>query len=227
MATASKRITRKQLRQPDWFQVSTENALEYFNRHKSLVFAALAGLLLLGAAIWGWQIFKQRQNVAAAREFTKAMELYQSDKHREAIAAFENVKNYRWSRYSVLAHLYLAHSYLATNDLDRAVSEAQRSLAATRPNSLYRQIALVTLATAEERKKQCKAAIEHYSEAQNIAAALQSRAMLGKARCAEELGDSSTALTAYKEYLKENPGSPLAMKVAELEARGTAAPASK
>jgi len=193
MATASKRITRKQLRQPDWFQVSTENALEYFNRHKTLVFAALAGLLLLAGAIWGWQIFKQRQNVAAAQEFTKAMELYQGDKHQEAIAAFENVKAYRWSRYSVLAHLYLANSYLATNDLDRAISEAQRSLAATRPNSLYRQIALIALATAEERKNQCKDAIGHYREAQNIAAALQNRAILGKARCAEQLGDTEAA----------------------------------
>lgn len=227
MATASKRITRKQLRQPDWFQVSTENALEYFNRHKTLVFAALAGLLLLAGAIWGWQIFKQRQNVAAAQEFTKAMELYQGDKHQEAIAAFENVKDYRWSRYSVLAHLYLANSYLATNDLDRAISEAQRSLAATRPNSLYRQIALIALATAEERKNQCKDAIGHYREAQNIAAALQNRAILGKARCAEQLGDTETALAAYKEYLKDNPGSLFAVRVAELESKGTAAPASK
>jgi len=227
MATASKRITRKQLRQPDWFQVSSGNALEYFSRHQGLVIAALAGVLLLGAAIWGWQLFKQRQNAAAAREFTKAMELYQSEKHGDAIAAFENVKSYRWSRYAVLAHLYLANSYLAINDLDRAVSDAQRSLAATRPNSLYRQIALITLATAEEQKKQCKVAIEHYSAAQNIGAALQSRAILGKARCAEELGDAKTALAAYKEYLNDNPGSSLAVKIGELEAKEAAVTAVK
>jgi predicted negative regulator of RcsB-dependent stress response len=227
MATASKRITRKQLREPDWFQVSTENALEYLNRHKTLVFAALVGLLLLGGAIWGWQIFKQRQNVAAAQEFTKAMELYQADKHREAIAVLEVVKNYRWSRYSVLAHLYLANSYLATDDLDKAISEAQRSLAATKPNSLYRQIGLIALATAEERKNQCKDALGHYREAENIAAALQNRAILGKARCAEELGDTATALAAYKEYVKDTPGSPFAVKVAELESKGTTVPEAK
>ncbi|MGH7795484.1 MAG: tetratricopeptide repeat protein, partial [Candidatus Binatia bacterium] len=89
------------------------------------------------------------------------------------------------------------------------------------------QIALTTLATAEERKNQCKAAIEHYNEAQHIAGALQSRAILGKARCAEELGDDKTALAAYKEYLKDNPGSPLAVKIAALEAKGSAIPAAK
>jgi hypothetical protein len=227
MATASKRITRKQLREPDWFQVSTENLIEYVKRHRNLVVGVLAGLLLLGAAMWGLQVFKERQNVAAAAEFTKAMELYQADKHNEAIAAFENVKAYRWSRYSVLAHLYLANSYLVTDNLDKAINEGQRSLAATRPNSLYRQIALTTLATAEERKNECKSAIEHYSEAQRIAGALESRATLGKARCAEALGDTPAALAAYKEYVKDNPGSPLAVKVAELEAKAPASVPSK
>lgn len=227
MATASKRITRKQLRQPDQFQVWTEEAVEYVSQHIGLVAAAVAAVLIIGAAIWGWQIFKERQNVAAAREFTAALELYHGDKHDEAITAFEKVKAYRWSQYAVLAHLYLANSHLATNDLDKAVTEGQRSLTATRPNSLYRQIALTTLATAEERKGQCQSAIQHYDEAQRINAALQGRALLGKARCAETLGDVAAALGAYKEYLQENPASPLAVKVAELEAKATPATANQ
>ena len=215
------------MRQPDWFQVTSENALEYFNHHKNLVFAAAAGVLVIGAIIWGWHIFKERQNVAASQEFGKAMALYQGEKYPDAIAAFEIVKGYRWSRYAVLAHLYLANSYLATNDLNKALSEAQRTLAATRPGSFYRQIALVTLATVEEQKNDCKTAVQHYSEAQNISGALQSRATLGKARCAEQTGDTQTAITAYKEYLKENAGSPLSVKLGELEAKSAAAPAGK
>ena len=215
------------MRQPDWFQTASENALDFFNHNKNLVFAALAAMLVIAAIVWGWQLFKERQNIAASQEFSKALGLYQSEKYREAIAAFETVTGYRWSRYAALAHLYLANSYLAMNDTEKAVNEAQRTVAATSPNSFYRQIALVTLATAEEQKKQCKTAMQHYSEAQNISGALQSRAMLGKARCAEELGDISTAIGAYKEFVKENPGSPLAIKVAELEAKTPAAAPSK
>ena len=227
MATASKRITRKQLRQPDWFQVTSESALDYFNHHKPLVITALAVLVIIGAMIWGWQAFKTKQNFAASKEFGKALELYQSEKYGEAIKAFEAVKSYRWSRYAVLAHLYLTNSYLATNDLDKAIAEGQRSLAATDPNSMYRQIALIDLGTAEEQKQQCKPAIDHYREAQNIDGPLQSKALLGKARCAEQLGDAATAITAYKEFVKDNPGSPYAVKVAELEAKLPAAGAAK
>ena len=227
MATAGRKISRKELRQPDWFQIASENALDYFNHHKNLVFAAVAAVLVVAGIVWGWQLFKERQNLAASQEFGKAMTLYQGEKYREAIVALEGVTGYRWSRYAALAHLYLANSYLAINDLDKALSESQRTVAATSPNSFYRQIALVTLATAEEQKKQCKTAIQHYSEAQNIAGALQSRAMLGKARCAEELGDLNAAVAAYREFIKDNPGSPLAIKLAELEARITVAPPQK
>lgn len=221
MATASRRISRKELRQPDWFQVATENALEYYAAHKGLVVAAGCALVLVLAMIWGWQAFKEKQNVAASKEFAAALALYQSERFRDAIPAFERVKTYRWSRYSVLAHLYLANSYLAIGELDKALSEAQRSLTATRPNTLYRQIALYTLATVEERKNQCQAAIEHYDQAHKISEAFQTDAVLGKARCAEQVGDLKTALAAYKDFLKENPSSPYALKVAELEARAS------
>jgi hypothetical protein len=227
MATASRRISRKQLRQPDWFQLATENALEYFQTHKTVVVSAAAAAVVIIAFVWGWQIFKAKQDIAASHEFTKALALYQGEKYRAAIAAFEAVQTYRWSRYAVLAHLYLANSYLATKDIDKAVSAAQRSLTATRPNTLYRQIALFTLASAEEQKNQCQTAIEHYSDAQKIAGALQSSAALGKARCAEQLGDTKTAIATYKEYLKDNPGSPLAIKLSELEAKGSQGAAAK
>jgi predicted negative regulator of RcsB-dependent stress response len=227
MATASRRFSRKQLRQPDWFQGASENALEYFESHKTLVFSAAAAIVAIIAIVWGWQGFKARQDVAASHEFTRAVALYQSEKYRDAIPAFETVQSFRWSRYSVLAHLYLAHSYLATKEIDKAMSAAQRSLTATSPNTLYRQIALFTLAGIEEQKNQCQAAIEHYNEAQKIAGALQSNAALGKARCAEQVGDTKTAIVTYREYLKENPGSPFAIKLSELEARGSQGAAAK
>jgi len=227
MATASRRISRKQLRQPDRFQLATENALEYFQTHKTIVLSAAVAAVVIIAFVWGWQIFKAKQDIAASHEFTKALALYQGEKYRDAIPAFETVQTYRWSRYAVLAHLYLANSYLATKDIDKAISAAQRSLSATRPNTLYRQIALFTLASAEEQKNQCQTAIEHYSDAQKIAGALQSSAALGKARCAEQLGDTKTAIASYKEYLKENPGSPFAIKLSELEAKGSQGAAAK
>jgi len=226
MATShTRRITRKELRQPDRFQVATEQALEFYQSHKNLVFAAIGGLVLIGIIILGWQLFKERQNTAAAHEFTNATELYQSEKYREALPAFEKVQAYRWSLYAGLAHLYTANSHIALGELDKALSSAQRAVTASRPNTLYRQLALMTLANAAEQKNDCRQAIESYNEAQKIAAAQQAEALLGKARCLEKSGDTAGALTAYKEYVKDQPGSLMNAKVAELESVKAAPPA--
>jgi predicted negative regulator of RcsB-dependent stress response len=219
MATASKRFSRKALRQPDWFQVNSEKALDFIAEHRTGAIGVGIAIALLAIAVWAWQGFKENQNIAAAQEYAKAVNLYQGEKYREAIPEFEKVQTYRWSRYASLAHIYLANSYLAINEIDKALAEAQRSVPATKPNSLYRQIALFVLGTAEERKDQCKSAMEHYAEAQKIIAALQESAALGRARCAERLGDLAAAITTYKEYVKENPGSPFVVKLAELEAK--------
>jgi len=227
MATASKRITRKDLRQPDWFQVNSKTAIAYFESHKGIVFGAIGAAILIVVVVWSWQSFKERQNITAAQEFIKAVELYQGAKYAEALGAFEKVQTYRWSRYAGLAHLYQANIHLAKSDLDKALNSAQRAVTATKPDTLYRQLALMALASAEERQNQCKTAIEHFTEAQKITGALQSSALLGKARCAEQLGDKTMMIATYKEYLKDNPGSPLGLKLAELEAANVNAPATK
>jgi hypothetical protein len=226
MATAHKRITRKALRQPDWFQVTTERALEIYEGHRLEVIAGVAAVVVLLLAIWGWQLFKERQNSKAAEEFGAAAALYHGQKYREAIAAFGKVEEYRWSHYATFAYLYQANSYIAINDLNNALTAAQRYVNATSPDSVYRQIGLVTLAYTEESKGQIKEALQHYSEAERINGAFKERALLGKARTSERTGDLKTAIAAYREYVNENPGSPVGLQIAALEAKlATQAPA--
>ena len=78
MASASKRITRKDLKQPDWFQVNSEKTLDFFTDHKPLVIAAAAALVLILIANWGWQQFKEKQDIEAGQEFSKAVIAYQA-----------------------------------------------------------------------------------------------------------------------------------------------------
>ncbi len=221
MATASRRFSRKQLRQPDWFQVTTEKALQQFNQHRFKILIALAALLLLIMIVVGWQIFKAQQNTAASKEFGTGLDLYQSQKYREAIPAFQKVQSYRWSRYAALAHLYEASSYLSLNEVDNASAPAQRFLLSTGPETLYRQIALMTVANIEERQKQCERALARYGEAERINGPFQQQARLGKARCAEATGDISGAISSYRDYLKQGPDSLVTLRLAELEAKNS------
>ncbi len=221
------RVTRKELRQPDWFQVNSDKVIDFIQIHMVQAISAAAVALLVLAGVWSWGGYKENQNIAAGQEFTKAVESFQAAKYTEALSGFDKVQGYRWSRYAGLAHLYQAHIYLAMSNLDKALDAAQRAVSATAPNSLYRQLALVALGSAEERKNQCKNAMDHFIEAQQIAGPLQNDATLGKARCAEQLGDRPMVIAAYKEFLKDNPGSSIALKLAELEAANVATPKTK
>ena len=199
MATARKRITRKSLRQPDWFQVTTEKVYEIYEAHQLKVLLGAAAVIALLLAFWGWQVFKGRQNIKAADEFGVATALYHAEKYREAVLAFEKVETYHWSHYATFAYLYEANGYLALHDLNKALTAAQRFVNATSPGSLWRQIGLVTLGFIEESKGQNREALQHYAEAEGINGAFRARALLGEGRTSEQLGDLKTAISAYRE----------------------------
>jgi predicted negative regulator of RcsB-dependent stress response len=231
MATTSRRISRKELRQPDWFQTFTERALEYYYRQQVAVYVGLAVVVLLLLSIWGWGLFKDSQDSMAAQEFGQAMNQYHAGKYPEAVASLKNVQTYRWSRYGNLAQLYEANSYLALNDFPKAINAVERFIAGTDPNSLMRQIGLLTLADIEERQSQCKEAIKNYSDAGKIKAAFAERAFLGEARCAVQMGDLLRGLAAYRQLVKDEPESQLAsyvrFQISELESKIAAQPTGK
>ncbi len=231
MASTSRRLTRKELRQPDWFQTVTEDAFEFYQRQRFAVYLGLAVVILLLLGIWGWGVFKERQDSMAAQEFGQAMTQYHAGKYREAIAGLEKVQTHRWSRYGNLAHLYEANSYLALNDFTKATTATQRFIVGTDQNSLLRQIGLLTLADIEERQSQCKEAIKNYTEAAKIKGAFTDRAILGEARCAVQLGDVKGGIAAYRQLLKDQGESPLAsfvrFQISELESKIAAQPVGK
>jgi predicted negative regulator of RcsB-dependent stress response len=228
MATTTKRITRKELRQPDWFQVTTETALDQFKRHRGKVLAVIAAIVALGIIVAGARYFKARQNAAASVEFNSAVSLYHAEKYQQAIAEFQKVEAYRWSRYAALGHLYEANSYLALGEPAKALAPAERFLTATGPDTLYRQIATMTLGNIHERQGQCKEALARYTEAERIKAAFQQEARLARARCAQQTGDLQTAIASYQDFLKEDQQPLIKLRLAELEAQAqTPAAASK
>jgi predicted negative regulator of RcsB-dependent stress response len=231
MASTSRRISRKELRQPDWFQTVTGDALESYKRHRVAVYLGIAVIILLCLGIWGWGVFKERQDSIATQEFGQAMTQYHAGKYREAIASLEKVQTHRWSRYANLAHFYEANSYLALKDFTKATHAAQRFIVGTDQNSLMRQMGLLTLADIEERQSQCKEAITNYTEAAKIKGAFTDRAILGQARCSVQMGDVKGGIGAYRQLLKEQAESPFAsyvrFQIGELELKLAAQPIAK
>src|SRR5213592_182038 len=89
MATASRRITRKQLRQPDWLHTTTEQALEFYEGNRVVVLTGAVVLILLMLGVWALQAFKQSQDNQAVQEFSRAMNLYQTENTARPLPHFK------------------------------------------------------------------------------------------------------------------------------------------
>ncbi len=189
MATASKRLTRKQLREPDWFQVGLEHAVEYFNEHKPLVFSALAAIVILLAALWVAAIQSKPERRRFPGVYQSSHPLPKSEIQRS------NTRVRKDSSFSLVA-LFSARAHLPGQQLssDASVGKSAERRGALRgghqagqplsPNSAGHR------ADTEEQMKQCKVKrLNTFAEAEKITGALQSGATLGKARCAEQIGD--------------------------------------
>jgi tetratricopeptide (TPR) repeat protein len=213
MARARKRITRKDLRQPDQFVTLTGRLIDLFEENRRIVLLVVSALIVLSLMLWGWNLYKDRQNRLAAEEFSRALSLYQAGKFTEALAQFQNVEGYGRSIYYELAILYQANAYVASSDWEKASQAGRRLLDNINQNPFLQQMALSTIGYAEERSARCKEAIEHYSGAEKLPGAFKEQALLGRARCSAQIGHWQGALGAYRQYIKEYPSSAIASDI--------------
>jgi predicted negative regulator of RcsB-dependent stress response len=232
MASAPKRITRKEIRQPDRFVTLLRRSVLFFNTNRIAVVAAIAGVFLAGAALFAWDIYAGRQNRLAAEEYARAVNFYHDGKYKEALEALKRLETYSSSFYSRLGLLYTANTHAALQDAPKA-AEALRQLLAKEPREpIVRQTAYVALAYAQEQAGQWREAVASFAEAEKIAGPLKEDASLGKARCSALAGNLKEALAAYRGYIRDNPASDrvnaVSLHIQQLEAEvGEIAPPAK
>jgi predicted negative regulator of RcsB-dependent stress response len=229
LGSSPKRITRKEIRQPDRFVTLLRRGVLLFNANRIAVFAAAAIVVRAGAALFGWPIYSSRQNTLAAEEYARAVSLYHDGKYKEALESLKRLEAYSSSFYSRLGLLYAANTQAALQDPAKAAEALRRLLAEEHKEPLVRQTAYVALGYAQEQAGQCAEAIASFAEAEKIAGPLKADASLGKARCNGIAGNLKEALTAYRAYLSEDPSSDrvnaISLRVQELEAKTSAAAA--
>jgi predicted negative regulator of RcsB-dependent stress response len=163
--------------------------------------------------MWGWGLYRNRQDRLAEREFSLALDLYHNSKYREALEALARLDIYRSSHYNDLGLLYQAHTYIALKDTSKAEERLRELLRREKKDPLLRQLGLVTLAYIQERSGHCKEAVQSFSEAEALQAPFKEEALLGKARCSAQTQNYKEALNSYRQFILNYPGSERANEV--------------
>lgn len=223
MLRARKRITRKDLRQPDQFITLTSRFFRYFEEHRTRILLILGLGIGLSLAIWGWNLYRAQQERLASEEYSVALRAFHNGQYETALDLLERLRAYPRSNFSRLALLYRAHSHIALKRPSEAVPVLEELLSREGKGSYLRQAALLTLGHAHEMAARCADAVNAFDQAAKLEGPLQEDALLAKARCSAQSGDLTGALNAYRDYLSRYPGSgrftEISLRVQEIEGK--------
>jgi len=223
MARPPKRITRKELRQPDQFITLARRLWDLLRRYRASFLASLALVAIAALSLWGWELYRTRQNRLAAQEYSRGLALFHNRKYPEASQTFARVAAHRWSSYRSLGLLYQANSHIAAQEFGKAVPPLKELLDRERKDPFLRQLALLSLGYVHERTARWRDAAASFAEAAKIPGPLQEEALLGRGRSSVQAGDLKEALNSYRQYLSSfqasDRSSQIALQIQELEAR--------
>lgn len=222
--TPRRRLTRKDLRQPDEFISLFDAAGEYVATHLSRVIGAVAALLALILVVAGLKLYFNHRNRAAAEAFYSGSQAYDRKQYRTAEERFQALANdYSGTSLGRLALLYIGDIHLAQNQPAPARDFLQRFLDAdNRP--AFRQAALLQLGVAWEALGNQDEARKAYAQAAAISEGQQAQAELELARLTASRGDKPGAIAIYRRFLREHPFGAQRASVVDALARLGAAP---
>jgi tetratricopeptide (TPR) repeat protein len=203
-----RKISRKELKQPDEFQTIFETAGTFFELHMTEVLLGAAALLVVVAIALGLYYYEARRDRAAAARFDQALTDLQggnydtAEKELTSLAADEPHR-----AVGRLADLYLGTAYLAQKEPAKARDALLRYLAKD-DATIFRGAALNDLAVTCEELGDYKQAEDAYRQASKLQGPDQARAELGVARMLHKQGKRTEAIDAYKDFLAQHPYAP-------------------
>jgi predicted negative regulator of RcsB-dependent stress response len=226
MATTSHRkISRKELRQPDEFVTLVDRAGQFIADNLFRIIIGVVLAIAIVAAGFSISFYEQHQTRVAAEDFYQGMRSLEHKDYKKAERQFSDlIDSHGGSRLGRLAQFYLATAYMDDNQPAKARDVLEAFLKrSNRP--LFEQMALMQLGVANEDLGDYRAAHEAYLRAAMIDGPRKQAAELGVARTLARQGQKAEAIAAYQQFLKENPFSQERDSVVEALANLGVAPA--
>ena len=203
-----KKISRKQLKQPDEFISSTQKALLFIGHHSRKVAVAGVIVFIVLLSLFLYQKWEKGKEEGAYRKFNLALQVYQNDaqksEYKNAIAKFDEViaesPGTFWGK---LALLYKGNVLLQMGSFEEAIGAYNAFLQKAGKKKIYRLFALEGLGYAYEGKKDYQKALEAFQKIIDGGESFQlGNAYLSVGRCYEKMGKNKEALENYKSFLK-------------------------
>jgi predicted negative regulator of RcsB-dependent stress response len=203
--TSHRKISRKALKQPDEFVNILERIADLIAANLARVIIGTIAVLLVIVTVFAASLYSQNRQRIASEQFYRAVNSLNDKDYKSAQQGFSTlVQNDSSRTLGHLARFYLAITYLAQNQALKARGMLQEYLAKG-GDGWFQQMALTQLGIANEDLGDYRDAHSAYVKAAQLNGPEKARAEIGAARTLALIGDRQGAITAYQQFLRENP----------------------
>ncbi len=218
---AERRLTRKEIKQPDQFIVSTIGVIDWVKLHlHHLLYGVLGVVIILGLAV-GWSAWQRSRGQKAEVLLYQAVKLLdagadeagapnqaagasQPEKAKQQLQLV--VQTYGRTPAAALAHWYLGHVYYEQGDYAAALAayEQTRRRLGGETKRLLPVFVTLNIGYAREASGACEQAITSFEEVVASSAGwLHGEAFAGLGRCYERTGATDKAIALYDRALAD------------------------
>jgi tetratricopeptide (TPR) repeat protein len=226
MPSTHRRITRKELKQPDEFVSIIESAEQFFFDNLRQVIISAAVVLAVAAVAAGTWYYEIHRDHITADQFYTALTALNAKNYDTAAQDFSRLAQAEPNRrLGKLARFYTGLAYLGQNDLPRA-RDALIAFLGEEHDPAYVSLGRTDLAVVYEKMGDFARAENEYRQAAAVPGPERMRAELGVARMLMQQGKNPAAIDVYRQFLVEHPFSEQRQEVLESLAMLGAAPAA-
>lgn len=228
--THHKKISRKELKQPDEFFTFLEQSRTFISDNLTQVITSAAIVLAAALLAIGIYTYERHRDAVAGDRFYSAMAELTNKHYPQAESAFEKLaEDEPGRRVGKLARFYLASAYLEDGKPEKARDTLIEFLSSSH-DPAFTNLALDELGVVYERLGDYKKAEGAYSQAASVPGPIQFDAQLAVARMMLRQGNKAGAIKIYQSYLQEHPFSQdratVVEALAQLGAAASTAPAA-
>ena len=225
----AKKVSRKELKEPDEFLSFTVRALRWMNEQKVALIVGATAVIVVVLGTFAWRWYSLSKEKAASVDFIKAREILdarviprddaagtssadgtfssQDDKFRAAIAEFEQVaKSHSNSATAALATYYVAEYSRRAGDYDKAISNFKNYLKSEGPSGELAAFAVEGIAASLEAQGKQDQAAQQYQRLTEPPFDMQpDRGLFHVARLEQKAGRIDEAVRLYNDIVEKYP----------------------
>ncbi len=225
---AKKRVSRKEIKQPDEFVSFWMKVYEYAQLHRRRVIAGISAVVAVLVLIWAGIAYSEKRERDASRLFSKAQmaliasheESSEKSKEQAEEILTDLVQRYSRTHAAQGARALLGNIYYQRREFEKSI-EMYEALAQSKPKNLtLRAMADEGVAYSYEQKGEWDKALTYYERlALSPLERFSQEGLWGVARCYEMQHKLDQALETYRKFLATYPHSSKAQEARSVIAR--------